>query len=106
MQKINFENTDKRCDLHCHSTFSDGTLTPAELVKLAEKSNISALALTDHDTVAGCEAMRIAAEKHGLEWMQGCEFTVRKPYGICGICPFGQVLPRPPQHCELAQVVV
>lgn len=44
-------------DLHVHSTKSDGTLTPTELVDLAIKKNITAFALTDHDTVAGlCEA--------------------------------------------------
>lgn len=40
-------------DLHTHSSFSDGTLTPYEIVKLAEKRNIYILALTDHDTVDG-----------------------------------------------------
>ena len=41
-------------DLHCHSTASDGTLAPREVIQLAKQSNLSALALTDHDTVAGC----------------------------------------------------
>ena len=40
-------------DLHCHSTFSDGSLTPEELIDAAEKIRLTALALTDHDTVAG-----------------------------------------------------
>ena len=42
-------------DLHVHSTFSDGTLTPTELVDLAIKSNLEAFALTDHDTTDGIE---------------------------------------------------
>ena len=41
-------------ELHCHSTASDGTLPPREVVRLAKQSNLTALALTDHDTVAGC----------------------------------------------------
>ena len=45
--------TNKRCDLHSHSRFSDGTLSPTELVKLAEAQGISALALTDHNTSEG-----------------------------------------------------
>ena len=40
-------------DLHCHSTASDGTLPPAEVVRLAKDAGLSALALTDHDTAAG-----------------------------------------------------
>ena len=43
----------KLCDLHTHSTCSDGTLTPTELVKLALEKNLAAVALTDHNTVAG-----------------------------------------------------
>ena len=41
----------KLVDLHVHSTCSDGTLTPSELVSLAKKTGVSAFALTDHDTV-------------------------------------------------------
>ncbi len=43
----------KRCDLHSHSNCSDGTSTPTELVRLAEKQGLSALALTDHNTSLG-----------------------------------------------------
>ena len=75
MNHISFENTDKRCDLHCHSTFSDGTLTPAELVKLAEKSNISALALTDHNTSKGLAEFMEAGRTGGVVTVPGCEFS-------------------------------
>jgi len=40
-------------DLHIHSTFSDGTMTPAEIIEEAEKCCLKGIALTDHDTVAG-----------------------------------------------------
>ena len=40
-------------DLHCHSTASDGTLSPSEVVRLAIGRSLSALALTDHDTIGG-----------------------------------------------------
>ncbi|MEM9908174.1 MAG: PHP domain-containing protein, partial [Cyanobacteria bacterium P01_D01_bin.44] len=40
-------------ELHCHTTYSDGTLTPAQLVQLAVQRGVKALAITDHDTVGG-----------------------------------------------------
>ena len=49
------------CDLHTHSTFSDGTLTPEALVELAVKQELGAVALTDHNTVAGCARFAAAA---------------------------------------------
>ena len=52
----------KKIDLHVHSTYSDGTFTPSELVHEAERAGLSAMALTDHDTTAGIpEAMQAAA---------------------------------------------
>ena len=50
-------------DLHCHSYFSDGDLSPAALVSLAQEREITHLALTDHDTVAGLEAAQITAQQ-------------------------------------------
>ena len=49
------------CDLHTHSTCSDGTLTPEELVGLALERGLGAIALTDHNTVAGCARFAAAA---------------------------------------------
>ena len=51
-------------DLHCHSTASDGTLSPAQLVKTAVDYNLKALALTDHDTVAGIEEFLNQQSQH------------------------------------------
>ena len=42
-----------RIDLHAHSTASDGTLTPAELVRAADQAGLDVVAITDHDTTAG-----------------------------------------------------
>ncbi|MDP6525136.1 MAG: PHP domain-containing protein [Kiritimatiellia bacterium] len=50
-------------DLHVHSTFSDGSMTPEELVDLAMKCGLSALALTDHDTTEGIESLLEAGER-------------------------------------------
>ena len=60
-------------DLHVHSTASDGSLTPSELVSLAVKNGLSAIALTDHDTVSGIdEALTAAGE---IEVIPGIEIS-------------------------------
>ena len=62
-------------DLHCHSTASDGALSPTELVKRAHYQGVTTLALTDHDTVAGLsEAARIADELN-LRFIPGIEIS-------------------------------
>jgi predicted metal-dependent phosphoesterase TrpH len=66
----------KLCDLHTHSTCSDGTLTPTELVKLALEKNLAAVALTDHNTVAGLPEFLEAARGTKLEAVPGIEFSV------------------------------
>lgn len=65
----------KTVDLHVHSTYSDGTLTPEELVILAKKQGLSAMALTDHDTIVGVEEAIIAGEKYNLEIVPGIELS-------------------------------
>lgn len=62
-------------DLHVHSTASDGTLRPAQLVKAARKAGLSAFALTDHDTVAGVAEAVNAAEAYGIEVIPGIEIS-------------------------------
>ena len=63
-------------NLHLHSTHSDGKFTPEELVLLAKGEGYGAIALTDHDTVTGNKELAYYAEKHGLESIFGCEFSV------------------------------
>ncbi|MBQ6478687.1 MAG: PHP domain-containing protein [Erysipelotrichaceae bacterium] len=65
----------KRCDLHCHSSFSDGSSSPKELVKLAEAQGLSALALTDHNTSAGLKEFMEAGKNSEVITVPGCEFT-------------------------------
>ena len=65
----------KRCDLHMHSVFSDGTLSPSELVALAEETGLSAIALTDHNTVLGLKDFMRAGETSSVSTIPGCEFT-------------------------------
>ena len=57
----------KKYDLHCHSTASDGVLTPTELVQRAHEQGINVLALCDHDTVMGIDEAKIEADKLGIE---------------------------------------
>ena len=66
-------------DLHCHSTASDGTLAPAEVVALAVRSGLSALALTDHDTIAGVPEAAEAAQKAGIDFLPGIEISCDVP---------------------------
>lgn len=63
-------------DLHTHSTASDGTLSPHDLVRLAATSKLDALALTDHDTLAGLPEALAAGEEYGVEVIPGCELSV------------------------------
>ena len=63
------------CDLHTHSTCSDGTLTPGELVLLAEELGLGAVALCDHNTVAGLPEFLAAGEKSPVETVPGIEFS-------------------------------
>ncbi|MDX1448435.1 MAG: PHP domain-containing protein [Acidimicrobiia bacterium] len=63
-------------DLHTHSTCSDGSLTPTELVELAATIRLEALALTDHDTLDGIAEAREAAERTGIELIAGVEISL------------------------------
>lgn len=62
-------------DLHIHSTHSDGTLTPAQLVEEAMWAGLSALALTDHDTVSGNDEFLAAGRERGLSVIAGVEIS-------------------------------
>ena len=61
-------------DLHVHSMFSDGTFTPRQIVALARERELSAIALTDHDTVNGLDEAMSAGEELGIEIVPGIEF--------------------------------
>lgn len=65
----------KICDLHTHSNFSDGTLSPAQLVAAAQEEGLGAIALCDHNTVLGLPEFLAAAEGAALEAVPGAEFS-------------------------------
>jgi predicted metal-dependent phosphoesterase TrpH len=68
-------------DLHLHSSASDGAFPPAAVVKRAASTGIRALALTDHDTLAGVPAAMQAGAELGIRVVGGCEFSVAAPWG-------------------------
>jgi predicted metal-dependent phosphoesterase TrpH len=68
-------------DLHVHSTASDGSLAPEDVVERARRAGLAAMALTDHDTVAGVPAAVGAGEGAGLRVVGGCEFSCAAPWG-------------------------
>ena len=66
-----------RIDLHVHTTASDGTFTPSEVVRLASETGLKAIAITDHDTAVGYAEAAEAASKHGIEVIPGIEISTR-----------------------------
>jgi predicted metal-dependent phosphoesterase TrpH len=63
-------------DLHTHSAVSDGTDSPAELVRKAAELGLAAVALTDHDATDGLDEAEEAAKEHGIRLVRGCELSV------------------------------
>ena len=66
----------KYIDLHIHSTVSDGSCTPTDIIEKANELNMRTIALTDHDTVLGIQEAIEAAEKYGIEFIPGIEMSV------------------------------
>jgi predicted metal-dependent phosphoesterase TrpH len=66
-----------RIDLHTHSTASDGTLTPAEVIAAAVEARLDVVALTDHDTTAGWAPATAAAKAAGVSLVPGAELSCR-----------------------------
>ena len=67
----------KTIDLHVHTTASDGTASPAEAVKLAKAAGLSAIAITDHDTVSGYAEAAEAGKALGVEVIPGIEISTK-----------------------------
>src|SRR5258708_7645068 len=65
----------KFADLHLHTQFSDGTFTPEELVLRAQNAGLACIALTDHDTVEGCERAAAACAAVKMEFITGAELA-------------------------------
>lgn len=68
-------------DLHTHSTASDGTDSPADLVRKAAQAHLAVLALTDHDTLAGLDEAEEEAKQRNIVFVRGCEISTATPWG-------------------------
>lgn len=64
-----------RVDLHLHTTHSDGSCTPTELIGLAHEAGVTTLAITDHDIMTGISEARIAADQYEIEIIPGVEIS-------------------------------
>lgn len=80
---------EQKFDLHAHSTASDGTLAPAELMRRAHAAGVEVMALTDHDTVAGLGEAAAAARELGLGFVPGVEVSVTWQGGTVHIVGLG-----------------
>jgi len=87
-------------DLHTHTTASDGTDSPSELVRLAVLAGLAAVAVTDHDTVAGLREAEEAASGQNIEIIRGCELSAASACGELHI--LGLWLPRGLKTLEAA----
>ncbi len=67
--------TDKLVDLHIHTNYSDGSYAPAEIVRMAKKAKLSAIAITDHDITGGIKEAVAEGEKAGVEIIPGVELS-------------------------------
>ena len=72
----NLDVLELNADLHCHSTVSDGTLSPAQLAQRAKDNGVTLWSLTDHDEVAGQRGAAAAARAAGLDYVSGVEISV------------------------------
>ncbi len=79
---------DRRIDLHAHSTASDGSLTPKELVRYAADTKLSAMALTDHDCVDGLDEAAAEVEQLGIEVIPAVELSADHSDGTMHILGF------------------
>ncbi len=80
---------EKTVDLHTHSTASDGSFSPEALVREAVTAGVSAIALTDHDSVSGVEQALRAGEQTGMEVIPGVELSTdyaREEVHVGGLC--------------------
>jgi predicted metal-dependent phosphoesterase TrpH len=78
----------EKYDLHCHSKFSDGSLSPAELIRRAADLGVTRLALTDHDTTAGLTEAAQAAAEIGITLINGIELSTSwqgKSFHVVGL---------------------
>ena len=89
-------------DLHTHTTASDGSLSPTALVRLAHEVRLTALAVTDHDTIGGLAEAQAEAQRFGLDFLPGVELSVEDKDGRFHLLGYGF----DPEFSELAEKLV
>lgn len=95
----------RRCDLHIHSKFSDGALSPSEIMRRAKESGIAVVSITDHDTVSGVKEGRKAAFKYGVTFINGIEISShKKGFGEIHILGYGIDVDDPAFNEELVKI--
>ena len=85
-------------ELHCHTTFSDGMLTPRELVTVAKETGVKALAITDHDTLGGWDEAIAAGNQAQVEIIPGVELSTvynGRSLHILGYYPHRELIEKP-----------
>ena len=91
-------------DLHCHSTFSDGSLAPEQLIAEAAKIGLAALALTDHDTTAGLPRFLAAAAGGPVRAVPGVELSVDCSSGVMHMLGYWMDLENPELLRQMAWI--
>ncbi len=86
---LTFEREAAGIDLHAHTTASDGSLSPTELVHKAREIGLAALAVTDHDTLGGLAEAQEAARTEGIELIPGVELSVEDDGGRFHLLGYG-----------------
>jgi predicted metal-dependent phosphoesterase TrpH len=94
-----------RIDLHTHSTASDGTYSPTDVVRLAAEAGLDVLALTDHDSMSGWAEAAPAAVRHGIRLVPGMEISTK--HAGAGVHLLGYLLDPtyPPLVTELERIL-
>lgn len=82
-------------DLHVHTTASDGQYSPAQIIQKAAEKNLKAIAITDHDTVAGLEEAKTAGRELGVTVVPGIELNITFPTGEFHLLGLGIKTPSP-----------
>ena len=82
-------------DLHVHTTASDGQYSPAQIIGKAAEKNLKAIAITDHDTVAGLEEAKAAGRELGVTVVPGIELNITFPTGEFHLLGLGIKTPSP-----------
>ncbi len=92
-------------DLHLHSTASDGAFAPAKLIEMAKARNLSAVALTDHETTAGLAEAAVAAASAGIEFVPGIEVAAEHARGTMHILGYFIVTDSKPLEALLSRIL-